>query len=931
MASPPLQPAMLLGSPSYPNAIAWSQENLIAVASGHIVTILRPELPHGPRGIITVSDSEPLPIGVVERKDILSGGLLPVCLARDDKPSVRSISWSPLGMAANSGCLMAVCTTEGNVKVYRPPFCDYCAEWIEVLDITERMYEYLQFTQFGDLNIPSINQSQMQVAVQRSPGDMPYTLSRKKHKQSKGDFGNQLLLPAISEDGNSCSSPNNDMEGQRLNTVSEIVSSGLLVSSSDQSVPKSKAKSLEKISENHTLPLITADQYASRSAMLFSLVVSWSPLLYVTSEFHPVPNTNASVSLLAVGGKSGKISFWRFHEPDCYTIQDGNVRIAVKFVGLLQAHNSWVSSISWVLFTSYSSNSQILLATGSSDGSVKVWLANNDKLLKSSEVNESLFSLLKEVITVNVVPVSVLSATVPIQSSSEMLLAIGKGSGSFEIWLCDISCHKFHKLGSYDAHDHVVTGLVWAFNGRYLCSCSQDNLVRSWILRERCLDEVTISSDILNGSNPSRPSSDVYDSCFGAAVSPGNLVIATVHCFDIEKLNRMYEARVLRAAIEYFWIGGQQMDVLSTNPFQLESEEYPCFPNKELTFWESNIICSLMQFYCPDKPLVLWDIIAALLAFKEHESIYLEHILIKWLSTSFLGSHMDLPDEKVLSHIPSNLSDIPSRLLHLLNIICRRVMLAEMDADQINILNNQVLNTGGPCLSEEKQITKWVEILLSSERELRERLVSFSFSAFLTNTSYPEETPSRPGHWYPSGIAQMKQWVELDGDHTRDQLKMLASVVKDDKRFVSSEHIAAERCSFCSSSVHFESPEIGFCSGEGYRSGSGQRHRLLRCAVSMQLLVAMLKQFLSKLPWKSSKFDGEESHRDDSSRSSNSVAASPRVTGRANQSNIGSSSSRSNAPKRTSSSAIFPASIVSGKNKEREDKPVCEEDGEDGV
>ncbi|KAF7817210.1 serine/threonine protein phosphatase 2A 57 kDa regulatory subunit B' kappa isoform-like [Senna tora] len=64
----------------------------------------------------------------------------------------------------------------------------------------------------------------------------------------------------------------------------------------------------------------------------------------------------------------------------------------------------------------------------------------------------------------------------------------------------------------------------------------------------------------------------------------------------------------------------------------------------------------------------------------------------------------------------------------------------------------------------------------------------------------------------------------------------------------------------------------------------------------------MLKQFLSKLPRKSSKFDGED----------NSVAASPRVTGRANRSNSGSSSSRSNAPKRTSSSAVFPASIVSG-------------------
>lgn len=34
------QAAVLVDSPSFPNAIAWSDENLIAVASGHLVTIL---------------------------------------------------------------------------------------------------------------------------------------------------------------------------------------------------------------------------------------------------------------------------------------------------------------------------------------------------------------------------------------------------------------------------------------------------------------------------------------------------------------------------------------------------------------------------------------------------------------------------------------------------------------------------------------------------------------------------------------------------------------------------------------------------------------------------------------------------------------------------------------------------------------------------
>lgn len=29
-------------------------------------------------------------------------------------------------------CLIAICNSEGHVKVYRPPFCDFRAEWIEV-------------------------------------------------------------------------------------------------------------------------------------------------------------------------------------------------------------------------------------------------------------------------------------------------------------------------------------------------------------------------------------------------------------------------------------------------------------------------------------------------------------------------------------------------------------------------------------------------------------------------------------------------------------------------------------------------------------------------------------------------------------------------------------------------------------------------------
>ncbi|QHO53515.1 hypothetical protein DS421_2g48640 [Arachis hypogaea] len=316
---------------------------------------------------------------------------------------ISSMSISSRLLAWHGHLVEDVCTAaskdahEGHVKVYRPPFCDFCSEWIEVVNVSERLFEYLQCTEFQGTGTP--------------------------------------------------------LEFSKRNASDEI-----------DSVAKPKKKSLKTVPENDMLPVISADQYATRSAVLSSIVVSWSPLLH---------DIHATVSLLAVGGKSGKISLWRFYAPDCYTIEGGKIPSAVKFVGFLEAHNSWVTTISWLSFSVNSSNPQILLVTGSSDGSVKVWLGDYHKLIKSTEVDQNVFILLKEVITVNVVPVSVLSVTVHVQCSSKMLSAIGKGSGSFEIWLCDISSKEFNKLGSYDAHDYIVTGLAWAFGGRCLYSCSQ--------------------------------------------------------------------------------------------------------------------------------------------------------------------------------------------------------------------------------------------------------------------------------------------------------------------------------------------------------------------------------------------------------------------------------------------------------------------------
>lgn len=113
------------------------------------------------------------------------------------------------------------------------------------------------------------------------------------------------------------------------------------------------------------VPMITPEQYASRSALLSGLVVAWSPVLQ-SSRIQP--GFSNRYSILAVGGKSGKISLWKLCEPECYTIEHGRVSVDPMLVGLIQAHNAWITTISWEMLAARLRMSQLILATGSSDG-----------------------------------------------------------------------------------------------------------------------------------------------------------------------------------------------------------------------------------------------------------------------------------------------------------------------------------------------------------------------------------------------------------------------------------------------------------------------------------------------------------------------------------------------------------------------------------
>ncbi|XP_073016551.1 uncharacterized protein [Primulina eburnea] len=770
------QAAVLVSAPCYPNAVAWSEENLVAVSSGSLVTILHLSLnieiaqvqkypgiqsvlaeflvdqefwavklfskPSGAgcRGVISVLPSKPFSIGVINAGgiDFLSGCLLPMHVSRDTRPCVRSISWSPAGHASNAGCLLAVCTTGGRVKLYRFPFCDFSAEWNEVMDISEMMYNYL----------------------------------------SKLNFGESQII----------SSESLDVIGSRDNAEYECPN--------------------EPPIKECNVQLITAQQYASRNAMLTPLIVAWSPILRTSEDWVSIPhNSSGCCSILATGLKCGLISFWRIDAPESYSIITPELPCKASNGGFLKAHDTCITSICWALYDSEISKPQLLLATGSSNGRVKIWQVNNKELPKSSETVHASFSLLREtdlrVLHVDSALVSILSFTAPLQTPLNLFLAIGKGSGSFEVWTMNMTSHEFEIIGCYSAHDHIVTGLAWAFDGLCLYSCIQDNSMKAWNLVGKALREIHIPSNT-PGLNSSSDVPYVYDSCFGVAVSHGSLAIAVARRFDSDLLNPMYQERTQKAAIEFLWIGGQQLDTSSNICFDIDFGSFPGFPEPSCL---PNSRYQTMQTYSAEMVDILFWIQF-------------------WHFTTFLSTAFKI------------LPTLSTRKLHLINVIIRHVVLKNDEVSESR--NHQDLERFSSAIEEQTNV--WKELQLCCENELRRRLVGLYFSAILDLLSDVPTNFCDVGCWRPDEWPQLEHYISLHEKIVEDYLKFLAAKVgKIKKRRESFEY--EELCSFCSTIVPFESIEYAICSGVKNGNGVDQTHKLHRCSVSMQLCPAKYSCF----------------------------------------------------------------------------------------
>uniref|UniRef100_A0A0A9DLI9 Uncharacterized protein n=1 Tax=Arundo donax TaxID=35708 RepID=A0A0A9DLI9_ARUDO len=143
-------------------------------------------------------------------------------------------------------------------------------------------------------------------------------------------------------------------------------------------------------------------------------------------------------------------------KPEYYTIDAGMVTRDPMLIGVLQAHKSWISAISWDISSESSSKSSLLLATGCCDGSVKIWLGDIEGLNQCTSAEEVPFALVAEVTTDLSAPVSSISLFVPTQRQHDVNLAIGRVSGSLETWIWNTCSSRIENTSACHSHDQVV-------------------------------------------------------------------------------------------------------------------------------------------------------------------------------------------------------------------------------------------------------------------------------------------------------------------------------------------------------------------------------------------------------------------------------------------------------------------------------------------
>lgn len=226
--------------------------------------------------------------------------------------------------------------------------------------------------------------------------------------------------------------------------------------------------------------------------------------------------------------------------------------------------------------------------------------------------------------------------------------------------------------------------------------------------------------------------------------------------------------RTQKAVVEFIWIGGQFVGIPLDRSINVCNPQSAILSSSNFLWWVSNILWSLKKYENVEKSIVLWDVVTALQGFKKHAPAFLEALMDIWVSALLSG---DSRCGSINASSCSRTDMLPSvslRKLHLLNIICRKVMLSD-----------HFHHGPGAENGNDRTTEFWNTLLIRSERELRERLVGFTFSAVLKRTADLLKGTSTENSWFPVGVAQMDSWVSMNGGEVHNQLRYLRSRIND--------------------------------------------------------------------------------------------------------------------------------------------------------
>ncbi|KAF5840322.1 hypothetical protein DUNSADRAFT_17166 [Dunaliella salina] len=154
--------------PQCPNAVQWSQDNLLAVAGAHTAVILAPGHLDGPRA----SASPPNPSASGNTEGLCVGGLPKApqesealvwavageARAEEGRDStvgrthVRALAWSPPGCTPNAGCYLTLVSTDSKVRMFAAPAHSLSCEWELAIDASSMLKQQLMDTDWKEVD-----------------------------------------------------------------------------------------------------------------------------------------------------------------------------------------------------------------------------------------------------------------------------------------------------------------------------------------------------------------------------------------------------------------------------------------------------------------------------------------------------------------------------------------------------------------------------------------------------------------------------------------------------------------------------------------------------------------------------------------------------------------------------------------------------------